>query len=442
VVTLDPHQQIIHDEMIKYPRYAAFMPTGSGKTLTALEVLKTLNIKQCLIIAPKLVIANAWRAEIKRWDYPFTYHELRGKGFDNINYQANLFLTTPESLISKKLPPVLNALHEKGPIALIIDESSKFKNRNSRRTKLMLKWCKGFSHCYLLSATPAPRSLENLWPQFYFVDYGARLESTLTKYRQKYFHPVPPYEYNIWQLNSGADNRIYSKIEDRAKTVEVKYLQPYRYVNHNIPLTSPVKQKIKDLKENIIFDSETNKYTIAPNTPIKLLQMSGGACYNEIDTLTFCQAKIDYLIEFIETQQDNPVLIAYNYDLERERISEVLRKKRVKHRHIKGGMSSIKVEDTISLWNKRELQVLLAQPAAMGHGLNLQYGGNQIVWFSPPLDLELYEQLNGRLNRKGQKSAVFVHHLQMEKTADVSYYQALKTKASVQQTLLEYLTNE
>ena len=440
MLQLDPHQKIIHDEMIKYPRYAAFMPTGSGKTITALETLKTLKIEQCLIIAPRLVIHNAWLAEIKRWGYPFVCHELRGRGLKKVDYSANLYLTTPESLISDKLPLILNNLYEQGPIALIVDESSKFKNRRSRRTQLLLKWAKNFSHCYLLSATPAPRSLENLWPQFALIDYGERLEKTLTKYRQKYFIQVPPVEFNIWKLREGQAKVIYNKIEDRAKSVKVQYLNPYRYQDHFIPRSSIVRQKLDELKENIIKNDLTKDSIIAANTATKLLQISGGTCYFEEDLIKFCTNKLNYLKEFIQNLQGQPVLIACNYKHEISRFFEYVEPALdFTAQAIFGGMKSKLVQEIIEEWNAGNIQVLLAQPAAMGHGLNLQYGGNQIVWFSPPLDLELYEQLNGRLNRKGQTESVFVHHLITEKTADQHYFNALRTKKSVQQALLDFI---
>ena len=434
-IKLDPHQETLLKEVLEKPRYAILAPPGSGKTLIVLEAIRqSPEIKKVLIIAPRLVITNAWQKEILKWGFSFKTHILRGTGLKKVDSTCDIFITTPESLLSKKMPEVMKCLEID---TLIVDESSKFKNL-SKRTKLLMKWSIKFNRCYIMTATAAPRSLENLWPQFFLVDQGDRLERTITHYRKKYFYQVGPYEFNHWVIRPGAEKRIREKIKDVAKSVKIKYQEKFRYIDNELAITRPVAKKLKEIQQNVVIDDLKKSILVVNNTATKLLQISGGACYTDDEPLIFCHQKLDWVRHFVENMQRNPILIACNYSIEIDRILKTL--KGYDCKVIQGGMSDKKIETIINQWNKKKLDVLIAQPAAMGHGLNLQYGGNVILWVSAPVDAELYEQFNGRLNRKGQEDAtVFVHHLVMENTADQKFFDAIRKKMTVQQALIEYL---
>ena len=435
-IELSKHQKIIHDEMLKHPRYAAFLPTGAGKTLMTLEVLKNIN-KKTLIVAPSHVIQSTWAQEIKKWGYDITMVDLRGKTLDDTIPTADIYITTPETLIGKKFQTIYPQLKFE---VIVLDESSKFKNVSSKRTKWMRKECRNFKHCYLLTATPAPRSLENLWPQFYFVDFGERLESTITNYRRMYFMQVGPVEYSKYEILPGASEKIYRKIEDRAKSVKVNNGK----VLHSDVIVLPTPKTlslISDTKNGCVKLDPENKIHIH-NIATKLIQVSSGFLRNTKAGLSVYTGteKLIAAVGFVEAQQGSPVLIGCNYTPEIIRLKDALKGYTVET--IAGGMAAKKTKEIIEKWNQKKIDVLICQCAAVAYGLNMQYGGHTLLWFSPTLDPELYVQFNGRLDRPGQTEQVEIHHLVMRKSNDKMWYERLTTKTSIQDALLSYLSGE
>lgn len=289
-----------------------------------------------------------------------------------------------------------------------------------------------------LTGTPAPNSLIDLWPQLYLLDGGKRLGRTITGYRQQYFYPKQMNGHVVYKygLKDGAEEQIHKKIGDICISMMSKdYLDIPKRIDNviNINLPKGSIDKYKQLEKELVIELGEDDITAANAAVLtnKLLQISNGAIYSEDKSVVeIHDEKLKALLDIIESANGKPVLIFYSFKHDFDRIVNFLNCKKLK-------AVGLRDSDDIRKWNNGEIPILLIHPASAGHGLNLQYGGNIIVWFGLTWSLELYQQANARLHRQGQKQSVVIHHLVAKGTVDEDVIKALDNKEVNQNTLLE-----
>ena len=320
---------------------------------------------------------------------------------------------------------------------VVIDESSSFKSARAKRFRALKKVMKYIRSIVLLSGTPSPNGMMDLWSQMYLIDQGERLGRTITNYRQRFFVPDGYMGYN-YKLKPGAKEQIMELIKDVCVTMTAEdYLELPECINVNefIELPDKAKQQYKELEKEFIIslddiDIESPSKAALGN---KLLQICNGSVYDaERNVHEIHNEKIERLKEIIEDNPGENFLVAYNYKHDLEKLQKAF-PKAVK-------LETAKQEDD---WNKGKIKILLAHPASAGHGLNLQYGGNVIIWYGLTWNLEYYQQFNKRLHRQGQKNIVRNIHLIAKGCLDEKVlFFALSGKAKTQKDLIDYLKHE
>jgi SNF2 family DNA or RNA helicase len=436
------YQHTTINHIIDNSHCGVFLDMGLGKTVSALTAVKDLisylDITTTLVIAPKRVAENVWTEELDKWEHlqGLTISVIAG---NETQRKKALAVKADVYTIGRDNVAWLCSMFGGGYLPydmVIIDESSSFKNHKSVRFKALKQVQPSLSRVVLLTGTPAPNSLIDLWPQLYLLDRGERLEKYITRYRQKYFKPGQTngaivYNYN---LQKDGKERIYKKINDICISMKAEdYLQLPGRVNNYIKINFDLKtQKLYDEfeREQIIelFEGQEITALSAAALSNKLLQYANGAVYDEDKNWHQVHAlKLEACKEIIEDAGGKPVLIAWTYRHEMYRLKEYLKK--YKPRELKTGQD-------IKDWNAGKIQVMLMHPASGGHGLNLQSGGNMIIWFGQTWSLELYQQFNARLDRQGQTEVVVINHLVACKTIDQDVIKALERKEKGQTSLM------
>ncbi|MGE7777365.1 SNF2-related protein [Chitinophaga sp. NPDC101104] len=448
-----PYQEHATEHVIDNPAAGLFLEMGLGKTvatLTAVDRLMNqyLEVSRVLVIAPKRVAEDTWTTECEKWDHLRHLKVSRVLGNER-QRQAALKAKADIYVINRENVAWLTShLGGAWPFdMLIIDESSSFKSPKTTRFKALRRVRPQIRRVVILTGTPAPNNLIDLWPQMYLLDQGERLGKTITGFRTSYFSPGRRnghvvYEYVLdGQKDDGIlgagimEKEIYDKIGDICISMKAAdYLQLPERIDRFVPVRFPqtVMDQYREFERKQVLALNTGDDVItAVNAAAlsgKLLQFANGAVYDEDKVAhEFHQEKLEALDEIIESANGQPVLVFYwfQHDLQR------LRKHLVKYKP-----QELKGQEDIRKWNDGRTQVLLVHPASAGHGLNLQAGGNIIVWFSLTWSLELYQQANARLHRLGQKSAVIVHHLIAMGTMDEDVMKALEAKADSQEALM------
>ena len=396
-------------------------------------------MNKVLVIAPLRVAEDTWSTEIEKWDHlkELKLSKVIGKPRERIKAMsaaANIYVTNRENV-----EWLVNNYYKTWPFDMcVIDELSSFKSPKSNRFKALRKVRAYFKWIVGLTGTPAPNSLIDLWPQLYLLDGGRRLGRTLTGYREQYFSPGASNGYIVykWNLRKGAQEAIKAKIGDICISMMAKdYLDiPERIDNFiNITLPPSANNIYETLEKELIYEIGNEAITAANAAVLtnKLLQMANGAIYTENkEVIEIHKEKLKALLEIIEAANGKPILIFYNFKHDFNRIVSFLKSKKLTAVGL-GGPEDIK------RWNNGEIPILVVHPASAGHGLNLQYGGNIIVWFGLTWSLELYQQANARLHRQGQKESVIIHHLVCKNTVDEDVMKALSNKEISQAMLLE-----
>ena len=317
---------------------------------------------------------------------------------------------------------------------LVIDESSSFKNPQAKRFKAMRKMRPLFKRIVILTGTPAPNTLMDLWAQMYLLDGGERLGKTITEYRTRFFRPDKTNGHIVYsyRLQQGADNVIYDKIQDICMSLKAKdYLNlPDRIDNViTIDLSDKERELYREMERTHILTLVNEEISALNAAAVanKLLQMANGAIYNEDgDAIVIHRQKIERLKELVEVNEGKPILVFYNFKHDLESIKDAFPKS-----------VELKTDTDVDDWNNGDIQMLLAHPASAGYGLNLQAGGHIIVWYGLTWSLEQYQQANARLHRQGQQEPVIVHHLVAKDTMDEQVMRALERKEVGQDALLE-----
>lgn len=452
---LHGYQKAAVEHIMQNKQCALFLEMGLGKTVSTLTAInkliyEELDILSALVVAPKRVAESVWDAEIAKWEHLAHLKVVKISG-DAKHRRKALQTRADIYTIGRDNIAWLCAQYGGSRLPfdmLVIDELSSFKSDKSVRFKALKGVRASFRRIVGLTGTPAPNGLIDLWAQIYILDGGERLGRWITQYRKEYFVPGRTngeivYDY---RLQHDGEERIYRRIGDICLSMKAEdYLKLPGRIDNIIELQMPPelqarydefeKQQVLKLYE-AMQDAEDQEQSPATITAVnaaalstKLLQFANGAIYDEDGNVHYVHdLKIDALKEIIEDAGGKPILIAWTYRHDRDRILEALASYRP--RELKDGRD---IDD----WNAGRIRVLMMHPASGGHGLNLQAGGHIIVWFGQTWSLELEQQFNARLDRQGQKETVIIHRLVASKTIDQDVIGALQKKAAGQEGLMQ-----
>lgn len=436
-----PHnyQKYATDFIINHPVSAVLLEMGLGKSVISLSAINELmldyfDVSRTLVIAPLRVANSTWPDEIKKWDHlkHLNYSVVIGsekERLDALRKPAHIYLINRENvdwLITK------SGISWKFDMVLI-DELSSFKSYQAKRFKSLLKVRPKIKRIVGLTGTPSSNGLMDLWAEFRLLDMGERLGRYITYYRQNFFVPDKRNQQMIFSYKpkDGAEKKIYSLISDITISMKSKdFLKmPECIMNEVVVSLSDKEQKLYDsLKQDMVLSLEENEIDAINAAALsnKLLQMSNGAVYNDDkESLHIHDRKLDALEDLIEGANGKPVLVAYWFKHDLEKIKD------------RFDVREIKSAKDISDWNEGKIPVALIHPASAGHGLNLQAGGSTLIWFGLTWSLELYQQTNARLYRQGQDSTVVIYHILTKETIDEDVMKALKAKEKIQDALIE-----
>lgn len=387
-----------------------------------------------MIIGPVRVVRDSWPLEIDKWDHlkNITYSVAVGSEAERkeaLKKKADIYLINRENvdwLINKS-----NISFDYDMI--VIDELSSFKSGGTKRFKSLLKVRGKVKRIVGLTGTPSSNGLMDLWAEFRILDLGERLGRYITHYRNTFFVPDKRNQHMIFSYKprDGAEKQIYKLISDITISMKnVDYLQMPKCIKNKVlvSLDKKEKEQYEILRKDMVLDLNDKEIDAVNAAALsnKLLQMANGAVYDEKkNTIDIHNKKLDALEDLIEGANGKPVLIAYWYQHDLERI-----KKRFSVREIK-------TKKDILDWNNGKVDLAVIHPASAGHGLNLQSGGSTLIWFSLTWSLELYQQTNARLYRQGQKDTVVIHHIVTKDTIDEDVIKALSRKGKIQSKLIE-----
>ena len=429
----------------EHPVAAVLLDMGLGKsviTLTAIKnlCLDTFEVQKILVIAPLRVARDTWKAELEKWEHLrcIKYSVAVGTEAERkaaLQNPANLYIINRENvgwLIEQSGLPFDYDM-------VVIDELSSFKSHQAKRFRSLMKVRPTVKRMVGLTGTPSSNGLMDLWAEFRLLDMGKRLGRFITHYRDKFFRPDKRNGQVIFSYKpkDGAEEEIYRRISDI--TISMKstdFLQmPECVINEvDVSLSDKEMKMYNGLKKDLVL-AISNKEIDAVNAGAlsnKLSQMANGAVYDvDKNYIEIHDRKLDALEDLIEQANGKPVLVAYWFKHDLERI-----KKRFTVREIKTSKG-------IADWNKGSIPVAVIHPASAGHGLNIQEGGSTLIWFGLTWSLELYLQTNARLWRQGQKSkTVVIHHIITKGTTDERIMKALRTKETTQDALMDAVKAE
>ena len=447
----EPHDyQVYASEYIKeHDAAAVFLECGLGKTSITLTAIHDLmfdrfEIHKVLIIGPIRVVTMSWPDEIKKWNHTSDLRYSVAVGTESermaaLEAQAELYLINRENvqwLVEKSGLPFDYDM-------VVVDELSSFKNWQAKRFKALMKVRPKVKRIVGLTGTPSSNGLMDLFAEYKLLDMGQRLGRFIGQYRNRYFVPDKTNGHVVYsyKLLPGAEEAIYDRISDI--TISMKsadHLKMPELVNsrYMVRLDEPELVKYERMKRDLLLKLPEGEVTAANAAALsgKLSQMANGAVYSDDGTYEkIHDRKLDALEDIIEAANGKPVLAAYWYQHDLERIQERLSEFKI-------GCARLDKERNIRRWNEGKIPVGLIHPASAGHGLNLQSGGNILVWFGLTWSLELYQQTVARLWRQGQKKTVSVIHILAAKTIDEQIMHALETKDHTQRALIDAVRAE
>lgn len=426
---------------------ALFLDMGLGKTVTTLTAIKELLdnciISNALVIAPKKVTQVTWSDEIKNWEH---LQGLTISVIDGTAKQRREAMAAKADIYAVSRDNIVWLVLEHGGVKLpydmvVIDELSSFKNHASKRFRAMRKVRKFIPRVVGLTGTPAPNGLIDLFAQMYLIDEGQRLGKTVTEYRDRFFRPGKRngdivYTYELKAPQNETEQQISDLISDItiSMTAEDYLKMPDKVMLYDyVDLAPKVLAMYRDFEKEQILELINSDEPISAASAAalsnKLQQFANGAIYDaERNVKDLHDEKLDKLEELVEAANGEPVLIAYSYKHDLERIMQKLK-----------AYKPVKLErpENIADWNTGKIPVLVTHPASAGHGLNLQKGGHNIIWFGNTWSLELYQQFNARLYRQGQGKPVTIHHIVTRDTIDEKIIKSLDGKRETQDGLME-----
>ena len=424
--------------LIEKKRAGLFADLGLGKTLITLEALHQiffdrLEVVSALVIAPLKVVYNVWPDEIAKWNYPFRYHIYHKKN-RFIDPKAHLTLINYEGLSH-----LYKHNRDYKPDIVIFDESTFIKNQRTLRWRYANVMFADTPYIWLLTGTPAPNSIEDLWAQIYLLDRGKRLGYNITSFRNAYMMVQNPWaSFKKWVPKKGSVSLVTKKIADitmkldKAELAQSGKVPAVSYVEYPVILPPDKYVVYRELEREFhtLITGKPLTVTTAATLGVKLRQLASGIAYSDTgEPVILHQEKLDMLKTIVDSRPDTNFMIVVNFRCEAEVIQKHIRPK--KSRIIYGNMDDKYVSETIELWNSGELPILIVHPASIGHGVNLQSGGDTLIWFGPTWSLEHWIQTNGRLARQGQKRPVTVITLVAVDTKDETVVSALKNKKAL-----------
>ena len=435
-----PHdyQRYVTDYIKTHQVAAVLLDMGLGKTSITLTALLDLlfdsfEAHRVLVIAPLRVARDTWPSEIEKWDHlkMLTYAVAVGT-----EKERKAALLQPADICIINRENVQWLIEQSGiPFdfdTVIVDELSSFKNHQSKRFKSLMKVRPRIRRIVGLTGTPSANGLMDLWAEFKVLDMGQRLGRFIGMYRDTYFKPDKRNGQIIYSYKPlpGADEAIYRQISDITISMKAAdHLKMPELVMNNVSveLSDEERDRYEELRQTLVLQLPETDITVANAAALsgKLLQMANGAIYDDDgETIQIHDRKLDALEDLIEGANGKPVLVAYwfRHDLDRIRSRFTVRE--------------IKTSADIRDWNAGKIPVGVIHPASAGHGLNLQSGGSTIVWFGLTWSLELYQQTNARLWRQGQSETVVIHHIITDGTIDQLVLKALQSKEKTQDSLI------
>ena len=443
-----PHQQAGIDWILTHPACALLWGMGTGKTVTTLTAIDRL-LYDCfedgpvLVIAPKRVAENTWSKEAEKWEH--LRHLRVSKLMGGAKARSEALRTVFEGPFAdvyvinrENVCWLVERCGGRWPFPMVvIDELSSFKSAQAKRWKALRRVRGRIRRLIGLTGTPRPGGLEDLWPEIYLLDGGARLGRTLTAFRSRYLLPEKQNGHIVYSYRprEGAEDEVHAKLSDICMSLRKEdVLRLPGQIYEDIVLTPPAEllRRYKRFEREKVLECLDNDGDIvalnAASLTGKLLQFANGAIYDQDGKAHEVHSiKLEALEELIEASGGDPVLVFYAFKHDRDRIRQRI------------SCRELSTPEDIDAWNRKEIPVAIAHPASVGHGLNLQRGGHIIIWYGLTWSLELYQQANERLNRPGQTEVCRVYHLILKGTHDERVLQALARKDTGQQALIDAL---
>lgn len=442
----EPHfyQTYVKEFILSHKEAAIFLDCGLGKTVVTLTALEELlhdffEIGKVLVIAPLRVARDTWPSEIAKWEH-------------TKNIRASVVMGSAKERTAALLKPaevyIINRENVKWLIEesnmpmdfdmIVIDELSSFKSYQAKRFRALMKLRPSVKRIVGLTGTPSANGLMDLWAEFRLLDMGKRLGRFISHYRDAYFLPDKRNQQMVfsYKLREGAEDAIYRRIEDTTVSMRAReYLKMPPLVSNivHVALDERERKIYDDMKRDMVIAVENEEVDAVSAAALsnKLLQMANGAVYTEEGKVVCLHnRKLDALEDLAESANGKPVLIAYWYKHDLERIKSRL------------PVQELRSRENIEAWNAGRILLGVIHPASAGHGLNLQFGGSILVWFGLTWSLELYQQTNARLYRQGQKDTVVIHHIVAVGTIDEKVMQALERKDKTQTALIDAVKAE
>ena len=435
---LHQYQQELISQAQSVPNLGLFLPPGLGKTATTLTIIAEQFKGKTLIVAPKRVAETVWEQETQKWEHLKHLKVAKVLGtpaqrLTALKSSSNVYVVNLENLIWLLDQPSIAFQN------LVIDESSRFKDPSTKRFKALRKHLKGFQRRLILTGTPTPQGMGDLWSQVGILDLGQRLETSLTRFRDKYMEPDQFNRHTrvvySWKVKHGMDKVIQDKIADicfSLKAEDYLTLPKLTKLYHKIDITTVERKQYDTLKKDMVADigSETITAPTAAALAGKLLQFTSGAVYAEDGSWQEVhRAKLEYL-ESIMEESSAPTLVFYHFKHSLQRIQD-----QFPH-------AVVLDDNNIQAWRDGKIRMLLAHPQSGGIGLNLQCNVGdtaQTVWYDLPWSSENYIQANARIYRQGQEKPVIIHHLAVSNSIDEQVIKVLDGKINLQDALLNAL---
>lgn len=427
---LHSYQQTGVEYIKTHPYCGLFLDMGLGKTTTTLTAIAELGLTNVLVIAPKRVAQTTWKDELTKWKH---LRHLTISVIDGTAEQRRKAIQKPADIYTISRDMVVWLLLEKSWKwrTVVIDELSSFKSPSSKRFKALKKVRPKLDRLIGLTGTPAPNGYIDLWSQLFLIDCGERLGKTLTSYRDNFFKAGRRngdivYEWICKDTN--VINKLIGDVCISMKAVDYLTLPRVMYIDDWCEMSKKEAKVYDKFREEMVLELGDEPITAQTAAVLsqKLQQYANGAIYDEDKQVHHLHdAKIDMLKELVEGANGQPVLVAYHFQHDLDRILSAFPEAVV-----------LKTPKHIADWNAGKIPILVTHPASAGHGLNLQKGGNIVVWFSVTWSLELYQQFNARLHRQGQDKPVYIHHILTRGTVDEKIQASLGKKSLTQNDLL------
>ena len=445
---LHEYQNYCVDFLKTHPEAMLILEMGLGKSCISLTAILDLmfdsfDVSKVLVIAPLRVAKTVWPEERDSWEHAqfLTMSVMVGSAKQReaaLQTSADVYVINRENV--KWLVDYLEKHHISWPFDMVvIDELSSFKNHQSQRWKALRKVRPQIKRMVGLTGTPASNGLLDLWAETYLIDNGQRLGRFIGRYREAYFkatgmNPYTGVVFNYVPL-PGAEEKIYSRISDITVSMKaLDYLDMPEFVPviHKVEMAPGERKLYEEMKKDLLVSVEGEEIDAANAAVLsgKLLQLANGAIYtDDREIVPVHDQKLLMLEDLVEQANGQNVLVAYWFQHDHERIVVHLTEKGYAPR-------DLKTEGDIADWNAGRIQIGLISPASAGHGLNIQRGGHILIWYSMIWSLEMYQQMNARLWRQGQKEVVTAHHIVCRDTVDEDVLKALEHKDTTQQNLI------